>query len=480
MTDAAMTGRTAHVVGAGVNGLSAAIVLAAAGVRVDVWEAEATAGGAARTMALTLPGFHHDFGAAVLPMAAGSPFLLQLPLHKYGLEWVHPPAPLAHPLDDGSAVVLERDLDSACAEFAADGAAWRSIYAPLSQRWPELAGEIQQPIAHWPRSPLLLARFGLQALQPATWQARRFRSEQTRALWAGMAAHSFLSLDDWGSAAAALVLGASAHAVGWPEARGGTQALTNALFAHLAELQTTAGGEVHFGTPIHELSELPKADLMLCDVNPRQMGAMARDTLSSGYKRALKKFRPAPGVFKVDYALSAPIPWRAEECSRALTVHLGGSFAEIAASERAMAQGRVADAPFVLLAQPTLFDASRAPAGRHIAWAYCHVPYGCTEDRLPALEAQIERFAPGFRDCVLARGSLFPADLAVMDSNLQGGDISGGAMDLRQLFIRPTRRGYATSNQKIWLCSSSTPPGGGVHGMCGYNAARAALRSLDK
>jgi phytoene dehydrogenase-like protein len=482
-SDAKNATRTAHVIGAGVNGLSAAIVLATAGFRVDVWEAEAQAGGAARTLPLTLPGFQHDFGAAVLPTAAGSPFLLQLPLHKYGLEWVHAPAPLAHPLDDGTAVVLERDLAAAAATLGEDGHAWRRIFEPLATRWPELAADILRPIAHVPSSPFLLARFGLQALQPASWQAGRFKSERTRALWAGMAAHSFLSMHSWGSAAAALVLGAQAHAVGWPEARGGTQALTNALVAYLAELQSQNGGELHLNSRVQSLMELPAADLVMCDVTAGQLAALAQTSSSSnkfsdGYKRTLRRYRPGPGVFKVDYALSAPIPWRAPDCGRALTVHLGGSFAEIAASEKAMAEGRLVDAPFVLLAQPTLFDDTRAPAGKHIAWAYCHVPYGCTEDRLAALEGQIERFAPGFRECVLARRVLGPAELAAMDANLAGGDISGGAMDLRQLFVRPTVRGYATSDRRVWLCSSSTPPGGGVHGMCGANAAAAALRSL--
>jgi phytoene dehydrogenase-like protein len=470
--------RSAHVIGAGVNGLSAAIVLAAAGVRVDVWEANAEAGGAARTLPLTLPGFQHDFGAAVLPTAAGSPFLLQLPLHRYGLRWIHSPAPLAHPLEDGSAIVLERDLAAAAKALGEDGEAWRRIFAPLVKRWPELAADILRPVVGVPASPFLMARFGVQALQPASWQARRFKSERTRALWAGMAAHSFLRMEQFGSAAAALVLGAQAHAVGWPQARGGTQALTNALVAHLAELQSESGGELHLRSRVESLDALPAADLLICDVTPRQLEALGGNMLSGGYKKTLRRFRPGPGVFKVDYALSAPIPWRAAECGRALTVHVGGSFADIAASERAMAEGRLAEAPFVLLAQPTLFDDSRAPAGKHIAWAYCHVPFGCEEDRLSALEGQIERFAPGFGECVLARRVLGAAELGAMDANLAGGDISGGAMDLPQLFFRPTAQGYATSDSRVWLCSSSTPPGGGVHGMCGANAARAALRRL--
>jgi phytoene dehydrogenase-like protein len=468
--------KTANVIGAGVNGLSAAIVLAQAGVRVTVWEAQATPGGAARTLPLTLPGFHHDFGAAVLPMAAGSPFLTQLPLQNYGLEWIHPPAPLAHPLDGGEAILLERDLDAACAGLGEDGAAWRRLVGPFVPRWGQLAREILQPPLHIPRSPLLMARFGLRAMQPATWIARRFRRESTRALWAGIAAHSFLPLDAWGSSAAGLALAIAGHSVGWPMARGGTQSLTNALVAHLQSL----GGEVLPGSAIESLQQLPAADVTLCDVTPRQLLQLSgtSNTLVPSYISKLQRFRPGPGSFKLDYALSQPIPWAAPQCSRALTVHLGGRFEEIAASEKAMSQGHFCDQPFVLLAQPTLFDPTRAPAGKHIAWAYCHVPHGFAGDATEQIGAQIERFAPGFRQTVLARSVLSPAGLAAHDANLHGGDISGGAMDLPQVFFRPSARSYATSDPALWLCSSSTSPGGGVHGMCGANAAARALRQL--
>jgi len=467
--------RTANIVGAGSNGLAAALVMAAAGVRVTVSEANATAGGAARTLPLTLPGFDHDFGSAVLPMAVGSPFFLQLPLHKYGLEWIHAPAPLAHPLDGGECVTLEHDLYAACAALGEDGRAWRRFVGPFVPHWPELARDVMRPVLHFPRSPFLLARFGLRALQPATWIARRFRSERTRALWAGIAAHSFLPLDALASSAAGLVLAIQAHGVGWPLARGGTQALTNALVAHLESL----GGEVRLNSPVEDLRQLPQADMTLCDVTPRQLLQMGGEhLLSRGYKSRLRKFRSGPGAFKLDYALSAPIPWAAPECRRALTVHLGGSFAEIADSEAAMAQGGLSDRPFVLLVQPTLFDSTRAPEGKHIAWVYCHVPHGFTGDATDAIESQIERFAPGFRATVLARHALSPAGLAAQDANLAGGDIMGGAMDLRPIIFRPTARGYATSNPKLWLCGASTPPGGGVHGMCGYHAAQSALRGL--
>jgi phytoene dehydrogenase-like protein len=319
---------------------------------------------------------------------------------------------------------------------------------------------------------LVLASFGFHALQPASWIARNFRSAKTKALWAGIAAHSMLPPDVAGSSAAGLMLAAAAHAVGWPLAYGGTRALTNALVAHLESL----GGAVRLNSPVASLRDLPAANLTLCDVTPRQLLQLAGDKLNLSYRSKLEQFRPGPGAFKVDYALSRPIPWAAPECGRALTVHLGGTWQEIAASEHAMAHAQLSARPFCLLAQPTLFDTTRAPVGKHIAWAYCHVPTGYTGDATQAIERQIERFAPGFRDTVLARSVLSPAGLAARNANLRGGDISGGAMDLRQIFFRPTARGYATSDAALWMGSSSTPPGGGVHGMCGVNAAKAALR----
>ena len=467
--------RKACVIGAGPNGLSAAIVLAQAGMRVDVFEAEAQPGGAARTMELTLPGFHHDFGSAVHPMAAGSPFFRSLPLADYGLEWVHSPAPLAHPFDDGAAIALERNLDDAQTALGEDGRAWRNLMAPLSDHWPEFAQDILRPLFRMPSHPFLLAKFAQDALAPATFVARRrFRDERTRALFAGLAAHSFLGLGQPLSASFGLVLGAAAHAVGWPVPRGGAQAIADALSAHLARL----GGNIVAATRIASFDRLPNCDITMCDITPRQLLRLSQGKLSSQYRRRLEKFRYGPGIFKVDYALSSPVPWKAAECLRAATVHLGGSMAEIAASEAAMAGGKPAERPFVLLSQPTLFDPSRAPAGKHIAWAYCHVPNGSTFNMLERVEAQIERFAPGFRDCILARRTWSPAELEAMDANLVGGDIGGGAVDFRQFFFRPTWRHYATSDKNIYLCSSSTPPGGGVHGMCGHNAAKLALRRL--
>jgi phytoene dehydrogenase-like protein len=454
--------------------LSAAIVLAQAGLRVHVLEAESTPGGAARTMELTLPGFLHDFGSAVHPLGVGSPFFSSLPLAEHGLEWVHSPAPLAHPLDDGTAVMLERDLRDAQAALGIDGKTWGKLMQPFAERWKEFAPEVLRPLPSIPRHPWLMARFGMNALLPARTIARRFQSERTRALFAGLAAHSLLSLDEPLSGAVAMLMAIPAHAVGWPIPRGGSQSLTHALCRYLA----TLGGTVKTSSRVDSLSALPDYDLVLCDVAPRQLLRIAEQHLSTSYKRRLARYRYGLGVFKVDYALSRPIPWKASECLRAASLHLGGSFEEIAASEKAARNGQPAERPFVLLAQPSLFDPSRAPAGKHTAWAYCHVPNGSNVDMLGRLEDQIERFAPGFRECVLARRVFSPRDLESMDANLIGGDIAGGALSIRQFLFRPTWRRYATSARNLYLCSASTPPGGGVHGMCGYHAAKKALSRL--
>ena len=467
--------RKTCVIGAGPNGLAAAIVLAQAGLHVDVLEAELTPGGAARTLELTLPGFRHDFGSAVYPLGAGSPFFSSLPLIDHGLEWIHSPAALAHPLDDGTSVMLERDLDQSKDSLGIDGPAWDELMRPFVERWTEFAPEILRPVSLIPRHPWLMARFGMVALQSARAVARRFRNQRTRALFAGLAAHSFLSLDEPLSAAFAILMAVPAYAVGWPIPRGGAQSLTNALCGFLA----TFGRKVSTSSPVQSLAALANYDLLLCDLTPRQLVKVGGQRLSDGYKRRLGRYRYGAGVFKVDFALNAPIPWKAPGCLRAATVHLGGSFEEIAASEKAVRIGEHADRPFVLLAQPSLFDSSRAPAGKHTAWAYCHVPNGSKVSMLEKLEGQIERFAPGFRDCILARRVFAPADLENMDANLVGGDIGGGVMDLRQFLFRPTWRRYATSARDIYICSASTPPGGGVHGMCGYHAAKMALSRWD-
>jgi phytoene dehydrogenase-like protein len=469
--------RRACVIGAGPNGLAAAITLAQAGFEVEVFEAEPQPGGAARTLELTLPGFLHDFGSAVHPLAAGSPFFSSLPLQKHGLEWIHSPAALAHPFDDGSAVTLERDLRRAESELGRDGKAWSDLMRPFAEHWSELADGVLRPLPSLslPRHPWLLAKFGMRALSSAQTLVRGFRDARTKAVFAGLAAHSVLSLDEASTAAAGLLLGAALHSVGWPIPRGGAQSITRGLCGCLADF----GGTVKTSTRIEDLAALPKYDVTLCDVTPRQLIRMAGNRLSPSYKTQLSKYRYGGGLFKVDYALREPIPWKAAECLRAATVHLGGSYEEIAASEKTMRSGHHAEKPFVLLAQPSLFDSSRAPAGKHTVWAYCHVPNGSIVDMLSRLEDQIERFAPGFRDCVLARRVFSPAALEAMDANLVGGDVSGGSMDLGQIMFRPTWRQYATSAPDIYLCSASTPPGGGVHGMCGHHAARLAVaRSL--
>jgi phytoene dehydrogenase-like protein len=465
--------RRATVVGAGPNGLAAAIVLAQAGLRVDVFEAEAVAGGAARTLDLTLPGFHHDFGSAVHPLAVGSPFFSTLPLANHGLEWIHSPSVLAHPLDDGTAIMLDRDFANMKDTLGRDANSWRRLMEPFARNWNTLAQEVLAPIHFLTRHPFLLGRFGFAALPPANTVARFcFRDDRAKALFAGLAAHSFLSLDEPLSAAFGTLLGAAAHAVGWPIPRGGAQSITNALIGHLESL----GGRVHTSSKIEKLSETPH--MTLCDITPRQLLRLSDTNLSEAFRSKLEKYRYGMAAFKVDYALSAPIPWTAKDCLRAATVHLGGTAEEITASESATRGGECAERPFVLLAQPSLFDPTRAPAGKHTAWAYCHVPNGSTADVLEKIENQIERFAPGFRDCVLARRVSSPAALEGMDANLVGGDINGGAVDAGQLLFRPTARHYATSSPKVYLCSSSTPPGGGVHGMCGFHAAKLALSRL--
>jgi phytoene dehydrogenase-like protein len=383
---------------------------------------------------------------------------------------------LAHPLDDGTAVMLDRDLDQTSAALGIDGKAWDRLMRPFVEHWKEFAPQILSPVSFLPRNPLLMARFGTLAIQSAESVARRFRNEKTRALFAGLAAHSFLSLDEPLSAAFAILMAVPAHAVGWPIPRGGAQSITTALCGVLA----TFSSKVSVSSPVQNLAALENYDLTLCDVTPRQLLKIGEQKLSDSYKRQLANYRYGAAVFKVDYALSAPIPWKAADCSRAATVHLGGSFEQIAQSEKAVRCGRHPDRPFILLAQPSLFDSSRALAGEHTAWAYCHVPNGSNVDMLPKFEDQIERFAPGFRDCILARRVFSPADLESMDANLVGGDIGGGVMDIRNFLFRPTRRHYATSARDIYICSSSTPPGGGVHGMCGYHAAKMALRRLKR
>lgn len=467
----------AVVVGSGPNGLAAAVTLARAKLSVLVVEANETIGGGTRSMELTLPGFVHDVCSAVHPLAVGSPFFCDLPLHEYGLEWIHPEIPLAHPLSGSEAVSLRRSLAETAHAIGIDGRTYKDLMNPLVEAWWELAEEFLQPMIHLPRKPLALVRFGLRAIQPAQWLARRFSTQPARALFAGLAAHSFLPLSAPASAAFGLVLGAAGHVVGWPFPRGGAQKIADALAAYLRSL----GGRIETGRRISALAELPRSRAVLLDIAPKGFLNLAGSALSGRYRSNLEHFRYGPGVFKIDYALNDPIPWSAEDCRRAGTVHVGGTYAEVAASEYTVARKHaIPSNPFVLLAQPTVNDPSRAPEGKHIAWAYCHVPNASLCDLTGPIEDQIERFAPGFRDCVLARHVMNSADLERHNANLVGGAVNGGSLDLRHLVIRPvlSLKPYRTPLPGVYLCSASTPPGGGVHGMCGYHAARLALKEV--
>ena len=465
--------RSANIVGSGPNGLAAAIVLAQAGVRVRVWEGADTPGGSVRSAQITLPGFTHDLGSAVHPLAVSSPFLTTLPLHAFGLRWIHPDLPVAHPLPGGAAL-MHRSLIETADGLDVDGPLYRRLLAPLVANWNDLMSEFLRPLIHLPAHPLLLARFGIRALPSITLLARLFRTEKARALLAGLAAHSVLPLTAPGTTAFALMLGGAAHARGWPFPQGGAQSLTNAMTAYLKFL----GGEVTLNHPVGHLRELPPADVTLLDVGPRALLALADGQLPERYAHKLRQFRYGPGSFKVDYALSAPLPWTDPDVARAGTVHLGGTLPQIARAEAAPHRSRVADKPYVLLAQHTPFDPSRAPPGQHTVWAYSHVPNASREDALGQLEASIDRFAPGFQHVVLGRTVSAPGTLQAWNPNLVGGDVGGGANDLWQLLSRPTfsAQPYRTPLPGVYLCSASTPPGGGVHGMAGYWAAQLALR----
>ncbi len=463
----------AVIVGGGPNGLTAACVLAQAGWRVLLIEARETVGGGVSSGEATLPGFIHDFGSAVHPFGIASPVFRMLDLKRFGLRWVQPPAPVAHPLDGGRAVLLERSIRATAAWLGRDGVAYERLMAPLVRLWDRIQPLVLNPL-RFPNHPFAGAYFGALALLPVTLLARMFfREDAAPALIAGLGAHSLLPLDAPLTSAPALVLGALGHAVGWPIPQGGAQAIANALEACLR----ASGGEVRTGWLVQHIDELPDARACLFDTTPRQLLQIAGDRLPAGYRRQLERFRSGPGVFKLDYALDGPVPWTNPACARSATVHLGGTLEEMAASERAPHCGEHAAYPYVLLAQPTLFDPTRAPPGKHIAWAYCHVPNGSTVDMTAVIEAQIERFAPGFRTRILARRAMNCAAMEAWNPNLIGGDISGGLPDWRQLLTRPTisLTPYRTPARGIYLCSSSTPPGPGVHGMCGYHAACAAL-----
>jgi phytoene dehydrogenase-like protein len=464
----------AIVIGSGPNGLSAAITMAKAGRSVLLVEGHESIGGGARSAELTLPGFVHDVCSSVHPWAVWSPFFRTLPLAQYGLEFVHPGAPLAHPLDDGSAVILDRSVEVTAQNLGQDCARYLGLMGPLTRSWPKLESTVQKPFGI-PPHPFAAARFGLTVLRSASKVARRdFRGERARALFAGLAAHGALPLERVPSALFGFVLGIVAHADGWPFARGGSQSIATALARHLVSL----GGEILTDTPVASVEQLPRARAMLFDVTPRQLLKIAGSRFSESFRAKLQNYRYGPGVCKLDWALDGPIPWKAAECARAGTVHLGGTFDEIAGSERDCWEGKHSARPFVLLAQATPFDQTRAPDGKHTAWGYCHVPNGSSVNMTDAIEKQVERFAPGFRKMILKRSVRVAASLESYNPNLIGGDISGGAADLEQFLLRPTRRFYRTSAEGIYLCSSSTPPGPGVHGLCGSLAARAALKDL--
>jgi len=468
----------AVVVGAGPNGLAAAITLAREGLTVLVVEAGGSVGGGMRSAELTGPGYVHDVCSAVHPLAVASPFFRGEPLADFGLEMIHPDAPLAHPLDDGTAVVLERSVEATALGLGPDADAYRRLMNPLVAGSAAIFDDLLGPLSLRPmRHPITSARFGLRALRSARGLATSwFRGDRARALFAGLASHAILPLDRPATAAIALVLGVAGHAVGWPFPRGGSQRIADAMAARLRSL----GGEVVTGYRVESLGDLPPSRAVLLDLIPRDLARVAADRLPEGYKRALGRFRHGPGVFKLDWALDGPIPWTADACRRAGTVHLGGTFEEIADAERAVWDGKHAERPYVLLAQQSLFDPTRAPEGHHTGWAYCHLPIGSSEDMTARIEAQVERFAPGFRARILTRSAWSPHDFARYNPNYPGGDVTGGVTDLRQLFFRPvvSLNPYATPARGLYLCSSSTPPGAGVHGLCGLFAARAALRQV--
>ncbi|MEZ2346532.1 phytoene desaturase family protein [Terriglobus sp. RCC_193] len=464
--------KSAVIVGSGPNGLAAAIALARAGVRVTLFEAAPRAGGCLRSEALTLPGCIHDAGAAVFPLGKASPFFRTLPLEQHGLTWIEPDIAVAHPLENDDAVALLHDINATASLLGEDGQRWKQWMRPLLVAWPSLLQDALSPLLRVPRHPLRMARFGMQALQSAHSLSTQLKTARARALFAGLAAHANVPLEMAASAGEGLVLAAAAHSTGWPIARGGSQSIANAMLSLLQEL----GAEIVLCHPVASLRDLPKADALLLDVTPRQFVSLANHALSESEAQSLLDVRLSPGVCKLDWALSSPIPWQSELPRRAGTVHLGSSHEEIAASERDAWNGKANHHPYVLLSQPSLFDTTRAPAGMHTAWGYCHVPNGSTEDYTQRIEDQIERFAPGFHNTILARHVRTATDMEQWNPNLLGGDISGGAMTLKQIVLRTRHR---TALPGVYLCSSSTAPGGGVHGMCGWHAACAAAADMQ-
>jgi phytoene dehydrogenase-like protein len=467
----------AIIVGSGPNGLAAAITVAEAGLSTLVLEAKDTVGGGMRTKALTLPGFAHDVCSSIHPLNLASPFFRKLNLEQDEVEWIHPSVPMAHPFSDGTAVLLDRSTSMTSEMLGKDGPAYRSLIDPLVENWEELVDEILGPFPLPPKHPFLMARFALNGLRSVTGLAQdRFKGRNARALFAGLGAHSILPLDKPTGAAFGMVLGTLGHAVGWPLAKGGSQVIADAMAARLRAL----GGEIITGCRVSSIDQLPAHRILLLDITPKQLLELVGERLPAGYRRQMQRYRYGPGVFKIDWALVEPIPWKANECLRAATVHLGGEMEAIAQAESTVWRGEAPEEPFVILAQPSIFDQTRVPVGKQLAWAYCHVPNGCKTDMTERIEAQIERFAPGFRQVILERSQLSPVDMQAYNENYVGGDINGGVQDMGQLFTRPTMSltPYRTPVKGMYICSSSTPPGGGVHGMCGYHAALTALIDL--
>jgi phytoene dehydrogenase-like protein len=465
----------AIIIGSGPNGLAAGIRLAQEGLAVKIYEQAETIGGGTRTLELTQPGFKHDICSAIHPLAKASPFLKTLPLYEYGLEWIQPEVPVAHPLEDEPAGVLLPSLDDTVAQLGPDGERYRQVITPFLNSWEQLLPDLLGPFSPMPRSPFLMARFGLQALKSADRFAKRFTTTKARAIFGGLAAHGIMPFDKTATAAIGLVLGISTHLVGWPYPRGGSHQITKAMAGYFKSL----GGKIETGIEISNLEQLPKSSAVLFNNTPQQILDIAGQKLSVKYRKKLENFDYGNGVFKLDFALSDPIPWTDNHCHKAGTVHLGGTFEEVAAAEKETANGGHPEKPYVLVAQQSLGDDSRAPSGKHTGWAYCHVPNGSTKDMTEPIINQIERYAPGFRDCIIDSNAMNTQAMQSYNPNYIGGDINGGRADITQLFTRPAGLfdPYHIPNTSMYICSSSTPPGGGVHGMCGYHAAESAIRN---
>jgi len=465
----------AVIVGSGPNGLAAAICLQQQGLSVLIIEGKNEIGGGLRSAELTLPGFIHDICSAIHPLAVGSPFFQQLPLADHGLEYIYPEIAAAHPLDNNTAVVLKQSITETAKLLGEDEETYLKLMQPIVNSWPSIAPDVLGPL-HFPKHPLAMAKFGLSALTSATHLAKQFKTTEAKALLAGMAAHSMQPLSKLTTSAIALVLLANGHLQNWPIPKGGSNKIANALASYFVSI----GGKIETGTYIKSLDQLPSAHAVLFDVSPKQLLQIAGHRFSAIYKWQLERYRYGMGVFKIDWALDALIPFKSEACTKAGTIHIGNSIQEITTAEQQTWDGRNTDNPFVLLAQQSVFDATRAPAGKHTGWAYCHVPNGSTVDMTQAIENQVERFAPGFKDIILAKHTMNPAQMEDYNPNYVGGDINGGVIDINQLFTRPALRWspYKTSAKGLYLCSASTPPGGGVHGMCGYNAAKKVLKDV--